>query len=708
MKPSPVILQLLPELRSGGVERGTLEVAQAIVAHGWTALVASFGGPMVEALEATGAVHITLPLKSKNPITIWRNARRITQLIRTHDVDIIHARSRAPAWSGYLAARRANIPFVTTFHGHYRIGNALKRWYNGVMARGDRVIAISEFIKQHILDNYPVNATRIRIIHRGVDTELFDPAAVSREDIATLRAQWNVPDGVPVILLPGRFTRWKGQDVLIRALSLLPHRDFFCVLLGDDKGHGGYREELERLIAELDLSAQVTIAPHTSEMPTALRVADVVVSASTEPEAFGRIAIEAQAMERVVIATDHGGARETVIPGTTGWRVMPGSSEAMAKALAECLAMDVVVRAAMGRAARAHVSGHFSTPRMCADTLATYNELLTTRTRERILVIKHSALGDFILATGPFKSIRAHHKDAHITLLTTRPYAKFAEKSGFFDEVWLDSRPKPWNIIRTWKLRKRLVNGHFARVYDLQTSTRSSAYFRFFPADDKPEWSGIARGGSHPHDGPERIRMHTIDRQRAQLNIAGIGQVFTPDISWMSSDLSHFPLLARYALLIPGGAPHRPEKRWTHEGFTHIARWLAGEGIQPVLIGASAEETDLADIQASVPEVLNLCRQTSLENIASLARGAILVLGNDTGPMHIAAAATNAPCLVLFSHASNPALCAPHGVHVHTLQAKSLPMLTTERVRKKLTSLLSSSKSTAAPAAFCEYKFMEL
>ncbi|MGB1540059.1 MAG: glycosyltransferase family 4 protein, partial [Rickettsiales bacterium] len=298
----PVILQVLPELRAGGVERGTIEMAAAIQAAGWKAIVVSAGGEMAKQLAHSGATHIELPLQTKNPFKIRANAKALERIIREHQVDIVHARSRAPAWSAYWAAKVAHVRFVTTFHGTYGIQNSWKKRYNSIMTRGSRVIAISEFIADHIHQNYEMDASRLRLIHRGVDVEKFDPAKVSSHRLRELSEIWRLPDDLPVILLPGRITRWKGQHVLLEALAKLPHRNFYAVLLGDDQRHPGYRKELEEMTLKLGLSGHACMAPNTPYMPEAYTLAHVVVAPSTDPEAFGRIPIEAQAMGKPVVA----------------------------------------------------------------------------------------------------------------------------------------------------------------------------------------------------------------------------------------------------------------------------------------------------------------------------------------------------------------------------------------------------------------------
>lgn len=371
------VLQVLPEMVTGGVERGTVEMAEAIVQAGGRALVVSAGGQLVHELTRVGAEHIELPVQSKNFFVMRKNAVRLSELIRREKVDLVHARSRAPAWSSYWACKRTNTPFITTFHGTYSHGNPFKRYYNSVMTKGERVIAISNFIAGHMRKIYGVRRDKIRIIHRGVDLFRFDPEKVTAERLVKLAVQWNIPDGVQVISLPGRLTRWKGQTVFIEAIAKLGRRDICCLLIGSDQGRTEYRKELERLIKKHQLQGIVTIVDQCNDMPSAYKLSDIVVSASTDPEAFGRVVCEAQAMGRPVVATDHGGARETVVEGKTGWLCKPGDAEDMARALEKALALSGQSREALSKAAMTHISEGFSKDLMCSKTLEVYNEILT-------------------------------------------------------------------------------------------------------------------------------------------------------------------------------------------------------------------------------------------------------------------------------------------------------------------------------------------
>ncbi|MCK7612291.1 glycosyltransferase family 4 protein [Roseibium sediminicola] len=391
MPPLPsqtTILQVIPDLNSGGAERTTLDVAKAIVAAGGTALVVSQGGQMVSDLTASGAEHIVMPVKSKNPLTLWKNAGRLAELIRTRDVNVIHARSRAPAWSSLWAARRTNTPFVTTYHGTYNQNNALKAWYNSVMARGDAVIANSHFIAGLVADRHPFAKDRIAVIQRGSDLKGLDPANVSALRRQALKDQWGIPSGHPVIVNMARLTAWKGQKVLIEAMAHLMDAELgkpLAILAGDAQGRDGYVAELKNLIAEHDLQDRVRLVGHCADVPAAMALADLAVVASTEPEAFGRAAVEAQAASVPVIVSDLGAVPETVLAppqvgeeDRTGWRVPPGDAAALATAIRQALQQAPEWKKQMTDRALAHVRQNFSVETMCAKTLEVYEGLLAT------------------------------------------------------------------------------------------------------------------------------------------------------------------------------------------------------------------------------------------------------------------------------------------------------------------------------------------
>jgi ADP-heptose:LPS heptosyltransferase len=294
----------------------------------------------------------------------------------------------------------------------------------------------------------------------------------------------------------------------------------------------------------------------------------------------------------------------------------------------------------------------------------------------RILVIKHGALGDFVLATGPFMAIRAHHLADNVTLLTTPPYVDFARQSRLFDQVWADTRAAILEVGAWWSLLRRLRDVPIARVYDLQTSSRSSFYFRLLPRP-KPEWSGIARGASHRHATPERVRLHTVDRQAEQLRIAGITHVPHPDLAWVKAEISHLTLPRPFALLAPGGSAHRPAKRWPAAHYADLTRLLQAKGISAVAIGGREDATATRAIAEAGG--LDLAGSTTLPEVVELARRAEVAIGNDTGPMHLAAT-SGCRSVVLFSKASDPALCAPRGPVVRILRKPNLAELSVAEV----------------------------
>jgi glycosyltransferase involved in cell wall biosynthesis len=360
------ILQVLPALESGGVERGTVEMVQAIVAAGGRALVASAGGRMVAQVERAGGQHIGLALMTKDPLNIWLNAGKLARIIRAEGVDLVHARSRAPAWSACMAARRAGVPFVTTWHGIYGEDFPGKRTYNSVMARGERVIAASRTIASRSL----------RIIPRGVDTGVFNPEAVTGDRVHRLAQAWRLPTDARVVMLPARLTRWKGAETLIDAAGLLARPDVFWVLVGDDRGSGTFAQNLLRRASRRKILGNLRLAGHCDDMPAALLLADVVVNTSLKPEPFGRSVIEAQAMGCPVVAFNHGGAAETVIDQQTGFLVPPKDTIALSAAIGRTLDLPDDELSWLSWRAREAIETGYTVSAMQQATLAVYAEVL--------------------------------------------------------------------------------------------------------------------------------------------------------------------------------------------------------------------------------------------------------------------------------------------------------------------------------------------
>lgn len=370
---------MLPELESGGVERGTLELGAYLTGKGHRSLVVSGGGRLVPQLEKEGSRHIQYRHVGEKSPRCLAYLLPLRKLLVRENVDILHMRSRLPAWVGYLAWKTLSLSkrprLVTTFHGFYSI-NA----YSAIMTRGERVIAISNIIAEHIRQNYPVNPEKIEVIHRGFDTETFNPAKVDSHRLATLRNQWMIKSGdPPLIMLPARLSRWKGHDVFIQSLARIKRLPWSAVCVGDLKENPGYAEQLQATILDLGMADRVRFVGHCGDMAAAFLLADVVVSAaSTEPEAFGRVAVEAQAMGKPVVATAHGGSLETVVDRKTGWLVMPNDAASMARALQEAVA-DRERSRKMGEAGLQWVNQRFTTLSMCKKTVALYDRLLHER-----------------------------------------------------------------------------------------------------------------------------------------------------------------------------------------------------------------------------------------------------------------------------------------------------------------------------------------
>lgn len=368
------VMQLLPELNSGGVERGTLEMGRHLVEKKHNSVVVSGGGRLVDQLEEEGSLHIKKSIGSKTPLAlahIWPMRR----LIKKHNIDILHLRSRMPAWVGYVAwlsiPKKKRPLLVTTFHGFYSV-NA----YSEIMTKGEGVIAVSASIKKHIKDNYN-RSKKVRLIFRGVEIDSFTPAKVSHDRVEKLRSDWQVPSGKQVIMLPGRLTRLKGQEVFLKSLLSVKNDSYIAVLVGDTLDNPGYTAELKEIIDSNGLQHYVKMVGHCSDMPAAFKIADIVLSTSSlEPEAFGRTTVEAMAMGCPVIVTGHGGSLETVIPGENGWIVQPSDIEELARAIDEALSSPQEQLKTIGENNKRRVMENFTASAMCDQTFSFYEELL--------------------------------------------------------------------------------------------------------------------------------------------------------------------------------------------------------------------------------------------------------------------------------------------------------------------------------------------
>ena len=384
LPPHFTLLQVVPELETGGAEQTTIDVARAVVQAGGRALVASRGGRMEAALVAAGGELVRLPMQSKNPLVMLQTARGLRRVVRERKVSLVHVRSRAPAFPAQWAARAEGLPTVATYHGIYLAKGGLKRWYNAVMTRVDRVIANSDYTRAHVLAEHGVAPEKVVAIPRGVDLSRFDPSRVGPERVAALRQAWDLPatgEGPLVFLLAGRLTPIKGHETIIAAATRLKGegRDLRVIFAGDDQGRTAFRQSLEAAVTAAGLDGAVRLVGHCDDMPAAFLAADVALLPTLVPESFGRAAVEPQVMGRPVIASGHGGTTETVLPGQTGWLAAPGDADAWTGAMAEAAGLGREGLAKLGALARERACRLYSNDAMCAATLAVYEQLLSSR-----------------------------------------------------------------------------------------------------------------------------------------------------------------------------------------------------------------------------------------------------------------------------------------------------------------------------------------
>lgn len=373
----PVVLQVLPELQHGGVEWGTIQIAEALKQNGYTNFVASCGGRLVYELDKMKIKHFTLPLKTKNPVKLYLNSLKLAKIIKENGINIVHARSRAPAWSAYWAAKRAGVKYMTTFHGTYGLGpKGIKKFYNKVMTFGQLIIAISQHIKSHMLNNYAVDESKIRLIPRCVDIEKFAPSAVTQERIIRAISGNNLPEDRPIISLIGRITRWKGQHLLVEAMSKIKHKEAYALIIGSDQGRVKYTNELKETAEKLGVADRIQFIGESFDIPALLMVSDIVLSTAIEPEAFGRAAIEGQAMGKIVLASNIGGSLENVIDGASGRLFQSGNAQDLAEAIDWALDLPAEKKKEISDAAIKNVRDHFTKQQMCDKTIAVYKELL--------------------------------------------------------------------------------------------------------------------------------------------------------------------------------------------------------------------------------------------------------------------------------------------------------------------------------------------
>ncbi len=379
------ILHVLPALDTGGVELSVLEQSEAITNEGWNSLVASQGGRLVTKLEENGIIHIPLPLVSRNPISIFLNSLRLIEVVKRHKVDLIHAHSRAPAWSAYYASRRTNTPFVTTFHGAYNQQSWMKKQYNSSMVKADTIIAHSQYISNLIASRYPEVKNKIRLIRHGINLKNFESSKIEDSRTKSLHEKWNLPKNCRVILNIARITRWKGQVEIIAAFSKITSQfsDIHLVIAGDSQGRKNFVNELQTQITDLKLSSRIHLVGHCSDIPAAIQLADCIVAGAIEPESFGRVAVEAQAIGKPCIVTDIGAQPENILAPPefqetkrTGWIVPPKDELALTNAFIKVFSLKSNELEKLTKRAQNHAHLRYSLKVMAEKTLDLYRELL--------------------------------------------------------------------------------------------------------------------------------------------------------------------------------------------------------------------------------------------------------------------------------------------------------------------------------------------
>ena len=377
------VLQVIPKLGYGGAETGCFDIAHYLFENNCSSFLITNGGPLTKFINKKKVKYIRLPVNSKNPIIMLLNTILISVIVFFYNIDIIHARSRAPAWSCFLASKITRKKFVTTFHGTYNFKSKIKKFYNSIMLRSDLIIAGSNFIFSHIKENYKEylnNSKKFLVIFRGINIDYFDASTTFTEDEDKLFKSWNLEVEKKTILLPGRITEWKGHEMFIEAMNKiniqLGHKSFKAVILGSDQGRDLYKKKLIRLVEQYRMNDQIKFVDHCENMPLAYKISDLIVSTSIEPEAFGRIAVEAQSMEKPIIASNLGGSKETIVNNKTGILFDAGDSDDLSKKIIEFFNFDKSTIEQMGKEGRKNVSAKFNVEKMCFSTYSEYKKLI--------------------------------------------------------------------------------------------------------------------------------------------------------------------------------------------------------------------------------------------------------------------------------------------------------------------------------------------
>ncbi len=651
------ILQMLPSLTVGGVETGTVDLTRALIAHGHRAIVISSGGPLVEQLEASGAIHYTLPVHRKMPFGFFSLSRRVAEVVESHGVDVIHARSRVPAIIGFLAWRRVaaragfrvgnrqRIPvFITTAHGYYA-----PHLFSRVMGWGRLVIAISERIARHLVDDFRVSPERIRLIPRGVELARFP----YREP----RAQ--APRGEWKICAIGRMSPIKGHRDLIQAFQIVAKsfpRARLSIVGKISSGQENYFRELQGLVRRLGLEDRIDFPGHESDVPQLLSQTDLAVLPSTGQEAFGRVLIEAGAAGVPVVATRVGGMAEVVVDRKTGWLVPPADPISLGAAMVTLL-KDRRLAAELARAARRRVESLYPLERMVDQTLEVYKE---ASEQLRILVMKLGAVGDLVLITPSLRALRARFPKAQIQVVVGREGHELIQRCPYVDDLIVYDRQRDGRLGGLLRLGAKLRRAQFDLVIDFQNN-RASHWLGFLSAApqrygwDGRRWSWLL---TH-HLNPPKTAIPPVENQFRLLGLLGIQGASTHLELWPGpSDEAQAGSLLKDAwvaenqpvvVIHPGSHPRWVSKRWPWERYVQLIDELGQIARARVILTGSDQERQLGEqiYKAAKVKPVSVMGRTSLNELAALIRRAHCFVGSDTAPLHIAAA-VGTPLVALF------------------------------------------------------------
>ncbi|MBN1587316.1 MAG: lipopolysaccharide heptosyltransferase II [Candidatus Omnitrophica bacterium] len=638
------ILQVVPRMEVGGVETGTLDLARSLVKRGHKAVVVSAGGRLVPELERASAVHYTLPVHRKNLPGVWLMAGRLAEIIRKESIDVVHARSRIPALSAYLACRRCMIPLVTTAHGYYST-----HLVSRIMGQGKRVIVISEAVGQHMMDQFGVPLRKIRLVHRGVNLEQF-PYAPSRPE--------ERKEEGPLVGVIGRLTPIKGHETFLKAFArvarVLPRAR--AVIVGSpERGKENYAEQIKLLIRQLGLTRQVELRPSTDRIGSVYSELDLLVLPSTGPEAFGRVLIEASAAGVPVLASRIGGIVDAVEDGVTGVLTPPGNPQILADSIVKLL-RDPGRMERLRVSARRRVEKKFSLDRMVDKTLAVYEEVLA---ESRVLIIKYSALGDIVLGVPSLRAIRKAWPEAHITLLTSKEIAPMMASSPYVNEVMVLDRSGTHRGVRgIWRMGRILRGEGFDISIDLQNN-RSSHALSFL--------SGAIRRYGYENGKWSFLLNYTVPLPKEplppiqhQARVLGRAKINVTDESlelWAKpEDRERIEVLLKQAWLrdnqvlvaLHPGSGSWPTKRWDLEHFAELCDELGKRSVRCVLVGTKKEGklgAKIAQVSGSKP--IELAGKTSLGELVALFRRCSALVCGDSAPLHVAAA-VGLPTVALF------------------------------------------------------------